>query len=81
MRRGRHHRGHAGQGVRRDGRATSPRPRDDSSTAIRSFAAGLHLHHLPPAGPGRRRGWPRIRHLKTSTMWSARPTARAGRPA
>ena len=49
----RHHRRHAGQGVRRDGRLY--RRRRDIIDVIRSLRAGLHLHHLAVAGAGRRR--------------------------
>ena len=50
----RHHRGHAGQGLRRAWAAISPATAT-LVDAIRSYAPRLHLHHLAAAGAGRRR--------------------------
>ena len=49
------HRGHAGQGVRRDGRLHRRRPHDHRRDP--QLCAGLHLHHLAVAGAGRRACW------------------------
>ena len=53
MDRDRHHRRHAGQGVRRDGRLHRRRRRADRRHPL--LCPRLHLHHLAAAGPDRRR--------------------------